>query len=307
MNYFKLIILLTLLQPQAFSSGNTSGSGGKSSGQVQRGSSQYITTLDKKKSKSFNIDSNKNSDFYDHNYKDYSIFLKKYIHTVNKSTTQVDYKSLNMKTIENYLNKSLEVTKSQINTWNKKKQITFYINLYNALTIKLIKDNYPISSIKSLGSGFPLFRSPWKKKFFSLFGTMSNLDTIEHELARGNKDLKDPLLHFAFNCASIGCPAIINTPYNESELESQLQNSTKRFLQDRSRNYLVGNTLHVSSIFKWYRSDFEEGIRGIKSLRDFFAMYALSLTSNEKERKLLISGNYKLVFDDYDWSLNKVK
>lgn len=102
-----------------------------------------------------------------------------------------------------------------------------------------------------------------------LLGKTRSLDDIEHGLIRGNGKYNDPRIHFAVNCASIGCPALREEAYNATDLESQLQEQTVRFLSDMTRNIAQDNTLSVSSIFKWYGDDFEQGFKGANTLQQF--------------------------------------
>ncbi|PIQ58292.1 MAG: DUF547 domain-containing protein [Bdellovibrio sp. CG12_big_fil_rev_8_21_14_0_65_39_13] len=308
MNYKMLVISFIALIPiLAIGSGNTGGGAGKSAGQVRDSGGSFEGELDKSRESALNIVKGQSTDF-DHSYADFSKTLKKNVVILEDGrASQIDYKNVDRERLKNYIQTSLQQKKEVVDGWKREKQLAFYFNLYNALTIELILRNYPIDSIKELGSGFPLFQSPWKRKFFFLFGEMSYLDRIEHELTRGNSNLLDPLVHFAFNCASIGCPALLNEAFTPTHLEEQLQKATKNFLRDRSRNYIKGNTLHVSSIFKWYRTDFEKGLRGFNSLKDFFSFYAESLTDTVNHFKMLKAKDYKIKFTEYNWNLNDKK
>ena len=148
------------------------------------------------------------------------------------------------------------------------------------------------------------FQTPWEKEFIPLFNQTITLDHIEHDLIRGSEEFNEPRIHFAVNCASIGCPALRNEAYTAEKLERQLQEQTILFLSDKSRNYLDNSTLYVSPIFKWYQEDFESGWRAINSLRELFALYAPSLGLKEQQKTALQRGEFKIRFLDYDWSLN---
>jgi hypothetical protein len=176
------------------------------------------------------------------------------------------------------------------------------INAYNAWTVELILTQYPgLESIKDLGS---LFKSPWGKKFIPLLGEKRSLDDIEHNLIRGSGRYNDPRIHFAVNCASIGCPALKNQAYREDILEKQLEEATALFLSDKSRNRLSDGELQISSIFKWYREDFERGWRGAATLPQFLALYKDSLGLGNAGTGKLAAGNFAIRFLDYDWKLN---
>jgi hypothetical protein len=170
-------------------------------------------------------------------------------------------------------------------------QFAYFINAYNAWTIKLILGAYPgIESIKDLGG---LFRSPWKKKFVRLKEGLVTLDHIEHDILRPR--FKDPRVHVALNCASKGCPPLLEEPFAGEHLEEQLDSAARRFVNDPRYNRLEGNTLHASSIFKWFAEDFDHDIVG------FFEKYA----AGELKRGLDKAGEQvRVAYLDYDWSLN---
>lgn len=174
---------------------------------------------------------------------------------------------------------------------DREERMAFYINLYNAWTIKLILTRYPdLESIKDLGG---IFQSPWEKKIVKLNGATVTLDHIEHEVLRPK--FKDPRIHFAVNCASKSCPPLLNEPYSGDTLDRQLDSVTKAFINDPQRNYLQDNVLYVSRIFKWYGKDFKEGIPA------FFKQYAEQPLKRKLEDN---SSRIEVKFLEYDWSLN---
>ena len=155
-----------------------------------------------------------------------------------------------------YLESLSAVSMATYQGWNKAQCRAFLVNAYNAFTIELILTKYPdLESIKDLGSWFS---SPWKQEFVDLLGTKRSLDEIEHELLRGSAEYDDPRIHFAVNCASVGCPALRPEAYTAEQLEAQLEDQTRRFLADRSRNRVdvQSQTVQVSKIFDWYGDDF---------------------------------------------------
>lgn len=170
-------------------------------------------------------------------------------------------------------------------------RFAFYVNAYNAWTIKLILTGYPgLKSIKDLGS---FFSSPWKKKICRINGEILTLDEIEHKILRPT--FKDNRVHFAINCASKGCPKLISVPYEGPVLETQLNDVTRAFVNNRDKNYISGNTLYVSSIFKWFAEDFNDDVLS------FFDQYA----SGELKKQLSAKrGSITVKYLDYDWSLN---
>jgi hypothetical protein len=174
---------------------------------------------------------------------------------------------------------------------SRNERFAFYVNAYNAWTIKLILSKYPgVESIKNLGS---LFQSPWKKKIVKIRGTITTLDHIEHDILR--PEFKDPRVHFAINCASKGCPPLYQEPFAGSQLEMQLNTVTRQFINNPGFNRLEGNVLYVSSIFKWFSEDFNDDIIG------FFEQYASDPLKNKIIQR---RSSLKIKYLDYDWSLN---
>ncbi len=215
----------------------------------------------------------------------YAELLKKYV-----KEGVVDYQGFkNEETkLEQYL-KVLEKTDSS--KLSRNEQFAFYINAYNAWTIKLILSGYPgVKSIKELGS---IFKSPWKKELARIDGDMVTLDHIEHGILRPR--YKDPRVHFAINCASKGCPPLRSEPYRGDLLDRQLEEMTRAFINDPKRNRLEVKTLYVSRIFKWFKEDFGNDIV------IFFLQYAQGdLKKALESRREEIEVQYL----SYDWSLN---
>ena len=169
----------------------------------------------------------------------------------------------------------------------------FYVNAYNAWTIKLILNNYPgVRSIKSIGGPF---RSPWKQSIADIDGETLTLDDIEHGILRPRYN--DSRVHFAVNCASIGCPPIRSEPYTGIALDTQLNDATRSFINDPGKTYIDGTTLFVSRIFKWYAEDFPEGVI------EFVSRYAEGDLRQQLESK---KDTLRVRYLDYDWSLNSI-
>lgn len=215
----------------------------------------------------------------------YANLLKKYVHE-----GKVDYQGF--KREEAQLDRYLQILeKVDPKRLSRNEQFAFYINAYNAWTIKLILSGYPgIQSIKDLG-GF--LKSPWEKKICRIDGNVITLDDIEHKILRPR--FKDPRVHFAINCAALSCPPLANEPYLGSTLNRQLDDSARAFINTPEQNYLRGNTLYVSRIFKWFSEDFNNDIIG------FILKYAnADLKKNISAEKT----NIKIKYLNYDWALN---
>jgi len=234
----------------------------------------------------------------DHSYASYDALLKENV-VVNGPESTVRYSNIqkNPQSFNQFIREIESVTQAEYQSWTTNQKKAFLINAYNALTVQLILTKYPdLESIKDLGS---FFSSPWKKKFFTLFGEKQYLDYIEHEVLR--KDYADARIHFVVVCASIGCPALRNEAYVAERLDGQMDEATKLFLSDSTRNrFNAGkNQLELSSIFKWYKQDF------IKSKGSVEAYVAPWITSDSAAQMRIKNQEVGLNFLDYDWSLNK--
>ncbi len=219
-------------------------------------------------------------------------------------SSRVDYGAIldDKSTIDSYLQTLSTIDQNTFDSWPSTEQLAFLINAYNAATVALILTEYPqLDSIRDIGV---IFTSPWRREFISLFGRQVSLDEIEHELIRGSDRYREPRIHFAVNCAAVGCPALLNEAYVPEKLEQQLEDATKLFLSDRSRNYYSNNRLYVSSIFKWYREDFEKGWLDTDSLQEFFGRYTRELGMDDGSAAELANDRVRIRFLRYDWSLN---
>jgi Protein of unknown function, DUF547 len=244
---------------------------------------------------------------FDHNYAAWDVQVKKHVKWLpDNKQSRVNYKGFAADRAE--LGKTLEsfsaVTPAQFAAFSKEQQMAFLINAYNAFTIELILTKYPdLKSIKDVTS----FGSPWKKKFFKLLGEERNLDWIEHERLRpsiAGGGYKDPRIHVAIVCASIGCPAIPPEAFTATKLDSQLDEGMARFVGDKTRNRYADGKLQVSSIFKWFKEDFEKGYKGFTKVEDVFAKYADTLTQDTTIQGQLRAKTVSISHLDYDWSLN---
>lgn len=192
----------------------------------------------------------------------------------------VNYKSITSKDsdLNNYLNQFVDI--SPDNSWSRNEKLAYWINAYNAFTIKLITDNYPVQSIKDINN-------PWDQKFIPINGDMLSLNHIEHEILR---NMNEPRIHFAIVCASESCPKLLNEAFVAEKLDKQLTYATKEFLNDTSKNKITANQLELSKIFKWFSKDFKQN----GSLIDFLNQFT----------EVNISEDTKIKYLDYSWELN---
>ena len=249
--------------------------------------------------------------FGDFDHGRWNLLLSKHvIVSADGLSTAVDYASLgvNREPLQSYLEETSRVSRASFDAWETSDQLAFLINLYNAATVELILDNMgssdPIDSIRDIGS---LFTSAWELERVALFGKLVTLDAIEHDMIRGWGRYNEPRIHFAVNCAAIGCPALRAEAYTRDALEAQLEDATRKFLSDRSRNYFDGRRLRLSSIFKWYREDFERGWGGSRALGEFVSRYSSELGLSIEHRNELARGDLGIRFLSYDWGLNQVR
>ncbi len=247
---------------------------------------------------------------FDHTHGEWSALLKKHVTWqragVTSATNYAGFKQ-DRAALSAYTAKLAAVKQADYNAWTRDQKQAFLINAYNAYTVELIISKYPkLKSIKDLGN---VVSSPWSKPLYQLLGKKRSLDDIEHVMLRGAPDFKEPRIHFAVNCASIGCPALRPEAFEASSLNAQLQDQAQRFLKDRTRNRFdrEKDALYVSKIFDWYRGDFEKGFLGASDLEGFLALYAGSLGLTAAEKKSLIDGEIDVEFTEYNWSLNDRK
>lgn len=163
---------------------------------------------------------------------------------------------------------------------SKEQKLAYWINAYNALTIDLILQNYPLKSIKDIDK-------PWDQRLWKFGNKWLNLNDIEHQILR---KMDEPRIHFAIVCASFSCPKLQNTAFTVSDIETQLTTATKEFLDDSTKNYISQNNLRLSKILKWFAKDFKTN----GSLIDFLNKYT----------EIEISSKAKKSFKDYNWDLN---
>jgi Protein of unknown function, DUF547 len=254
---------------------------------------------------------------FDHDHKAWGGLLKKHVVLIeNGKSSQVRYTGLaqDRNELKAYLGTLSKVSQTEFNTWNKPQQMAFLINAYNAYTVEKILTRYPnIKSIRDFGK---VFANPFKDKFFTLLGREFSLDMIEHETLRKPGAYDEPRVHFAVNCASTGCPMLREEPYVAARLDAQLEEQTRRFLSDRSRNryHAQDNALEVSEIFKWFSSDWTSGYRGfdgkgapMQSREQFFAGYAALLADAPVQQQAIAERRAAIRHLDYDWTLNDAK
>lgn len=199
--------------------------------------------------------------------------------------------------------------------WSEEEKIAFWVNAYNALTLKAIIDHYPIkaSFFKSVvypKNSIRQIDGVWDKLKFQVQGRAMTLDEIEHQVLRAEFD--EPRIHMALVCAAMGCPPLRSELYTGDQLDAQLDDQTRKFLANPEKFRIDRDRkkVYLSPIFKWFGEDFvetygiEKGFSGKKqserAVLNFIAKYL-----DEKDREYLSTAEYEVSYLDYDWSLNE--
>lgn len=241
---------------------------------------------------------------FDQTYAVYDGMLKTFV-----SDDRVDYPALKADpdALERYLDSAAGVPEAQFNSWSEPQRLAFLINLYNAATLRLILDHYPVKSIKDIGS---FFKGPWDQPVVRLFGKIITLNKLEHGILR--KQYNEPRIHMALVCAAKGCPPLLSDAYTAKRLNEQLEAQSRRFLISPAglRIDPDRNILYVSSIFKWYGDDFRDryspadGFIGLNETERSVANFCRGYLS-ASDGDYLAKGAYSIKYLDYDWSLNE--
>ncbi len=214
--------------------------------------------------------------------------LKQYV-----KNARVDYAALNAhpQDLNRYLDQVAPVSKSDFKKWSEPQQIAFLSNAYNAYTLRLIIDHYPLKSIKDIGN---FISGPWDQPVVKLFGETINLKTVEHKILR--VEFAEPRLHFALVCAAKGCPPLRSEAYVGTLLEEQLVDQAKLFLAEATKNRVAATerTVYISPIFKWYGGDFQKKSGSVlAALKPYWP------------GKATAPDDFKIRYTAYDWSLNE--
>lgn len=175
--------------------------------------------------------------------------------------------------------------------WSENDQIAYWINVYNAYTLELVLDYYPVESIKDIGSSIqvPFVNTPWDVKFIEIAGNIYDLNNIEHNILR--KNWTEPRIHFAINCASLSCPQLRPEAYEGKLLDRQLDEQAALFINDDFRNDISGSVARLSKIFDWFAGDFKK----VMTVTDFINQYA----------DVKITSDTEITYKEYDWALNE--
>jgi len=207
----------------------------------------------------------------------------------------VDYQGFkNDSRLERYLDQLASINPDSLH--DASERLAFWINAYNAYTIKLVVEKMPINSIRDVSLGLPVMFGPWSIEIAEVGGRLYTLNEIEHDIIR--REFRDPRVHFALVCASLSCPKLRTDAYEGSRLQAQLEEDATRFVNDSTRNRFdhSARTVFLSRIFDWYESDFE---RETMTVAAFIGRYV-----GQEKGDLLENKETTFEFLPYDWSLN---
>ncbi len=247
----------------------------------------------------------------DFDYTLYAGIVKAYV----DDSGMVNYKQLkaNRTNLDTFAQAMANLDPKQLAKWDEQSRLAFYINAYNALTLKVIVDNYPIKASWLRSRVYPKnsirqISGVWNKIKFNVAGQEVTLDHIEHKILR--KKFHEPRIHMALVCAAMGCPPLRNEPYLPAKLDEQLSDQSRKFLRPPEKFRLVDNTLYLSPILKWFGKDFvadygsDEAFKGYDqpgaAVLSFIAGYVGPAVAEQLKQLSL-----EVKYSDYDWSLNK--
>jgi hypothetical protein len=225
-------------------------------------------------------------------------FLKKYV-----VKGLVDYKHLkDDKQLDEYLS---QLSNANPDKLNRNEKLAFWINAYNAFTLQVVRDNYPIESITDLHTGgkvigYLLGNTVWDKEFITIKNKKYSLNDIEHKILR---KMNEPRIHFAIVCASISCPELRDEAFEANKIDAQLQEQATKFLNDKSRNHfdLKNRKAYLSEIFNWFGEDFGKSDENILKYVSHFISEDIS---NDIKSNL---SKWNIYYNDYNWNLNELK
>lgn len=221
-------------------------------------------------------------------------FLHAYAHKGNDGIVRVAYGQVTPADRDALANDLMRLAATGISGYSRKEQRAFWIDLYNEITVKFVLDHYPISGIKNT-SFLPGFfgPTPWSRKLITVEGETLSLDDIEHRILRPG--WRDPRLHYALNCASVGCPNLQPLAFTAANADELLEAAAREYINHPRGVSIDGGKLNVSSIYVWYKADFGgTDAAVIAHLRHYAAP--------ELDRALAAID--RIAHDHYDWSLN---
>jgi hypothetical protein len=246
-------------------------------------------------------------------YSDYEAALRDYV----DADGLVDYKKLKARRagLDAFASALSTIDPKVFAKWSRDDRVALWLNAYNTFTLKAIIDHYPIASLKGWTwrrrkNSIRSIPGVWSKLTFRIMGRDMTLDDIEHETLR--KDFDEPRIHFALVCASMSCPRLRREAYVGKRLDAQLDEQARHFFSLRG-NFRIDRErgrVYLSSIFRWYGSDFvkkhgtDEDFRRHASFERAVLNFALPHLA-EADKRYLLKERYSISYTTYDWSLNE--
>ena len=220
--------------------------------------------------------------------------LSRYISPADDGVNRFDYAAVSPEDKARLNAYIATLEKTTVTDLAAEEQLACWINLYNAITVRVILDHYPLDSIRDIGF---LGKGPWGDKLATVEGAALSLDDIEHHIVR--PVFGDNRVHYALNCASIGCPNLQQRAYTRDNLEQLLESGAREYINNPRGVRFDDDELIVSSLFRWYEEDFGQNQRQVI---EHFMQYAQPSLRQRLERRLERGDAIDDFF--YDWSLN---
>lgn len=223
----------------------------------------------------------------------WTMILQNYTYRDGRGYVFVDYHNLSRSSahMEN-LNAYIDTLRIQYpSTLPKEQAIVYWANLYNALTVQIVAQNWPVQSIREIKSGYR--KGPWRRKLITIEGQNVSLDDIEHKILRPLAN--SPLVHYMLNCASIGCPNLKQNPWVVETLDTDLENAARAYVNSERGVRIENGRIQVSKIYKWFRKDFGGST---SSVLTHLRKYA------DPRLRAELNGLEKFDAYAYDWSIN---
>jgi hypothetical protein len=225
---------------------------------------------------------------------DWDHFLGRYVTTGGDGINRVRYRAVTSKRAQALADYVAALQAVPVRRLNRREQLAYWINLYNAVTVKLVLEHYPVRSTRDIDISPGLFADgPWDKKLLAIEGEQLSLNDIEHRILR--PIWQDPRIHYALNCASLGCPNLAAQAYSAATLEAELDGAAKAYVNHPRGARIEGGTLVVSSIYSWFRDDFGGSDTEVIAHLRRYAAPPLATT---------LESVSKIAGDEYDWALN---
>jgi hypothetical protein len=225
---------------------------------------------------------------------DWDAFLVRYLRIGADGVHRVAYGEVepaDRALLENYV---ARLAALPISVYSRPEQMAYWINLYNALVVRLVVEHYPIASIRDVGKGpDESGRGPWQKKLIEVEGTPLSLYDIAHRILR--PIWRDPRVHYALACGAVSCPNLQPEPFYADQLDRQLSEAAMAYVNDRRCIRIEGDQLGLSSMYRWYRDDFGPTDRDV--INHLMAYAAPNLA-------LKLQGFDQISDDGFDWRLN---